>query len=244
MKSGWALARHVIVVLAALLLTYMFLVVHSKWAPIHRWNRAFADASLLLLAITMMIGPVARLRSAWNRIVPWRRAFGVHAMVFGAIHTLLVLDGWIAWELPRVLGLLVHPFRGDYVMAEHGFGLANVLGIVALTYGAILMATSNEYAVRTLGGSVWKFVQGGAYVFWILVVVHTAYFLFMHFLHFDRPLPDPNPLRWPFAGLVAMVAVLQSVATVRTWRLRRNDTLNAAGEHRNFVPSTGRLRSP
>jgi len=222
-----SLSRHLMVLLLAALLTSLFLVVHSKWAPIHRWNRAFADASLVLLAATMMIGPVVRLRGTWGWLVPWRRELGIHAMGFGAIHLLLVLDGWIEWDFPRLFGLLAHPIRGDYVMAEHGFGLANVLGIAALVYGAVLVATSNEYAVRRLGGSVWKFVQLGAYVLWALVVIHTAYFLFMHFLHYHRPLPDPNPLQWPFIALVATVVILQSAATARTWRVRQKDPLRA-----------------
>ncbi len=222
MKAKGALWRHVSIILLAALLVYVFLAVHSRWAPIHRWNRAFADASLLLLAITMLIGPVSRLRSAWSWSVQWRRAFGVHALVLGAVHVLVVLDGWMAWEMPRLFGLLVHPLRGEYVMVEHGLGLANALGMVALAYGAVLLITSNEYAVRRLGGSVWKFIQRSAYVLWMFAVAHTAYFLFMHFLHFDRPLPDPNPLRWPFVALVLAVVAFRWMATLRTWRLTRN----------------------
>lgn len=227
MKTNQALSRHFVVLVLAMLLTYLFLVVHSKWVPIHRWNRAFADASLVLLAATMIIGPVVRLWSAWNWLVPWRRELGVHAVGFGAIHLLLVLDGWLEWDIPRLVGLLVHPIRGGYVMAEHGFGLANVLGVVALVYGTILVTISNEYAVRRLGGGVWKFVQRSAYVLWALAVIHTAYFLFMHFLHYHRPLPDPNPLQWPFVGLVVVVITLRSAATVRTWRVRQKDPLTA-----------------
>lgn len=232
--------RHILVTLLALLLTYVFLDVHSKWAPLHRWNRAFADASLLLLAITMLIGPAARLWSAWSWIVQWRRVFGIHAVVFGAIHFLLVLDGWMAWEIPRLFGFMLHPFRGDYVMVEHGLGLANVLGMVALGYGVVLLTVSNEYAVHRLGGSVWKFIQGGAYVFWMLVVLHTAYFMFMHFLHFDRPLPDPNLLRWPFVALVLVVMTLQSLATVRTWRLKQPSQSNASSEGKGLPRNAAR----
>lgn len=220
MKTSRTLGRHCVVLVLAMLSTYLFLVVHSKWAPIHRWNRSFADASLVLLAITMMLGPAARLWNPWNRLVPWRRQFGIYAVGFGAVHTLLVLDGWVEWDIPRIAGFLVHPALGDYVLAEHGFGLANVIGILALVYGAVLLMISNDYAVRRLGGSVWKFIQSGAYVMWSLVVIHTAYFLFMHFLHFHRPLPDPNPLQWAFVGLVLAVITLQSVATVQTWRVR------------------------
>lgn len=221
MKANQTLLRHCAVLLLAALLTYLFLSVHSNWAPMHRWNRAFADASFVLLVAAMIIGPAVRLRSALSRIIPWRRELGIYAVGLGAIHVLIILDGWIGWEIPRIVGLLVHPDLGAYVMAEHGFGLANVLGIVALVYGAMLVTISNEYAVRRLGGSVWKFIQRGTYVLWALVVLHTAYFLFMHFLHFHRPLPELNPLQWPFIGLVLGVITLQSVATVQTWQVKR-----------------------
>jgi len=221
MKANRTLFRHFGVLLLAVLLTYLFLLVHGKWVPMHRWNRAFADASLILLAVTMSLGPAVRL---WNRlswIIPWRREFGIYAVLFGTVHAYIIFDGWIQWELPRIIGLLVHPNLGRYVMAEHGFGLANALGLVALGYGAVLVTISNEYAVRRLGASVWKFIQLGAYVLWMVVLLHTAYFLFMHFLHFHRPLPDPNPLQWPFVGLVLCVIALQSAATLKTWRDRR-----------------------
>lgn len=176
----------------------------------------------------MVIGPLVVLQRALAWIVPWRRELGVYSVVFGAIHFVLVLDGWLAWDIPRMFGFFVHPFRGDYVLAEHGFGLANILGIAALAYAAALVAVSNDYAVRRLGGSVWKFVQRGAYVLWILVLLHTAYFLFMHFLHFDRPVPDPNPLQLPFAVLVGAVFALRWAATLRMWRVRRKDSADAA----------------
>jgi sulfoxide reductase heme-binding subunit YedZ len=232
MKISHPLMRHFVVLLLALSLVYLFLIVHARWAPVHRWNRAFADASLVLLAVTMMIGPAVRLRNAWSRIVPWRRTFGIHALLLGVVHFLLILDGWIEWNIPRLFGLLVHPLHGGLVMVEHGFGLANVLGLVALMYGAILLITSNDRAITLIGGSVWKFIQSGAYIFWVLVLVHTAYFLFMHFLHFDRPLPDPNPLQWPFVGLVLAVVTLRAAATIRTWRIRRKDSLYAPSKNR------------
>ena len=132
----------------------------------------------------------------------------------------LPVTGWVEWNFARLFGLELHPGLGRYVMVQHGFGLANLIGILALGYGLVLVATSNNRAVRVLGGQVWKFVQFAAYVLWMLVVVHTAYFLFMHFVDFHRPTPPPNPLSWPFAVLVVLVLVLRWSATVRTWRLR------------------------
>jgi methionine sulfoxide reductase heme-binding subunit len=114
-------------------------------------------------------------------------------------------------------------------MLQHGFGLANLLGVVAVFYAILLLATSNDRSIRALGAPVWKFLQNGAVVLWALVVLHTGYFLFLHFLSFHRPIPDANPLQWPFIGVVASVFVLRAAAFVATWRRRRGAGGTATG---------------
>ena len=187
----------------------------------HRWNRATADASLVLLTVTMALGPLARIWSPLRTFLPFRREFGIYSMVLALVHIVIVFDGWLEWSIWRFFGSHFHPALGRNVMVEHGFGLANFIGIVALAYGVVLTITSNNWSVRIFSGPTWKFLQTGAYVLWMLVVAHTAYFLFMHFQSFHRPLPVPNPLRWPFVGLVVMVFALRSAAFIRTWRHRR-----------------------
>jgi len=213
--------RHVLIILAAVLLVALFGLVHQQWSPMHRWNRATADASIILLSMTMALGPLAKLWPAWGRLLPFRRELGVHAVLLAFVHTAIILEGWVEWDLARLVGFEFHPGLGHYVMGQHGFGLANLVGVLALAYGLILVATSNDRAMRFLGGSVWKFVQRGAYVLWVLVVAHTAYFLFMHFLDFHRPTPPANTLQWPFTLLVLLIFVLRWAASIRSWRGRR-----------------------
>jgi methionine sulfoxide reductase heme-binding subunit len=213
--------RHLLIVLAAVLLVALFGLVHQQWSPMHRWNKATADASILLLSMTMALGPLAKLWPAWGRLLPFRRELGIHAVLLALVHTLIILDGWIAWDLARLVGFEFHPSLRQYVMVQHGFGLANLIGVLALAYGLILVTTSNDRSVRFLGGAVWKFVQRSAYVLWALVVIHTAYFLFMHFLDFHRPTPPANPLQWPFAVLVTLILILRWAASIHSWRGKR-----------------------
>jgi methionine sulfoxide reductase heme-binding subunit len=223
--------RHALILVLAGLLVYLFGMVHSNWSPMHRWNRATGDASIVLLAMTMAIGPGARPWPRLGRLVPFRRELGIYGVALATVHTVIILDGWVVWELPRLFGLEWVPELGRYLMVQHGFGLANLIGILALVYGLVLIMTSNNISVRILGGSSWKFVQLSAYVYWSLVIVHTSYFLFFHFLSFHRPLPPPNPLRWPFIVMVLLVVALQWAAFVRVWR-----------DKRRRRPATGRLR--
>ena len=216
--------RHILAILVAILLVYLFGTVHGQWSAMHRWNRATADASLILLTFTMAIGPGARIWSPLSRLLPLRREFGIHSVLLALIHIVIIFDGWVEWDLARLIGFAFQPVLGRQVMVEHGFGLANLIGILALAYGVVLMSTSNDKCVRLLSGPIWKFLQAGAYVLWALVVVHTAYFLFMHFLHFHRPQPPPNPLSWPFVALVVLVLVVRFAAFIQTWRRRRKTT--------------------
>ncbi|MCP1676999.1 sulfoxide reductase heme-binding subunit YedZ [Natronocella acetinitrilica] len=215
-------SRHIFTVLVAALLVYVFGLVHEQWSPMHRWNKATADAAFVLLTFTMLIGPVARLCPALRRLIPLRREAGIYAIGLAIIHTVIILDGWVEWDFARLFGFEFHPTLGSYVMLQHGFGLANLIGVVALAYGVILMITSNDMSVRTLGGSAWKLLHSTTIVLWTLVVVHTAYFLFFHFLDFHRPVPDPNPLQWVFVWVVVIVLAVRGASFFKTWRHRKH----------------------
>ena len=44
------LLRHGLMALLSAGLVLIFAAIHGEWSPMHRWNRALADASLVLLA--------------------------------------------------------------------------------------------------------------------------------------------------------------------------------------------------
>ena len=182
---GWK-TRHFVVLLAAGLGAYAFLESRAQWSEMHRWNRAIGDMSLILVALSMAIGPLARLWAMFRPAIPWRRELGIYSVLLAAVHTIIILAAWVEWDLIRILGYEFHPMLSRYVMLQHGFGLANVLGILALVYGTVLALSSNDRSQRYLGGAVWKFLQQSAYVLWALIVVHTAYFLYLHFQDFHR----------------------------------------------------------
>ncbi len=213
--------RHLGALMLMAALVWAFGMLRPEWSPMHRWNRAFGDASLVVIALVMLIGPMSRIWRRWSRLLPWRRELGVWGFVAGLVHAGFILFGWVRLEWPRLFGFEFHPALGEYVMFDKGFGLGNVIGILALVYGLVLSLTSNNLSQRLMGMSVWKFLQQGAYVLWALIVAHTAYFLFMHFLDFHRQTPEPNLLRWPFVALVGLVLAVQTAATLRTWQRQR-----------------------
>lgn len=215
--KDWKL-RHLSALLLATLLVVGFGWLRPDWSPMHRWNRAFGDASVVLVAFVMVLGPLSRLWRPAVAALPMRRELGIWGFAAGLVHAGFILVGWVTWEWQRLFGLEFHPQFQQYVMFDKGFGLANVIGIMALVYAIVLSLTSNDASQRWLGMSVWKYFQQGAYILWALILAHTAYFLYMHFLDFHRQTPEPNLLRWPFVVLVVSVFALQITASWRTWR--------------------------
>ena len=220
LSSWWA--RHLIVILIGAAGTWLFLYSRIEWSPMHRWNRAVGDMSIVLVAAAMSLGPVSRLWRSTAVLLPYRRELGIYAVLLAFIHATIILIGWVNLDLMRLVGFAFHPGLQRYVMVQHGFAIANLIGVLALLYGLILAGTSNDRSLRWMGSSVWKFVQRGTYVLWWLSVVHTGYFLYLHFLDFHRATPEPNWVQWPFAGLVGTVLALQIVASSATlYKVRR-----------------------
>lgn len=215
--------RHVTIIGFSALGVWLLLESRIEWSPMHRWNRAIGDMSLLLIAAAMAVGPLSRLSRSVAMILPYRRELGIYAVFLALIHTAIILIGWVDLDLLRLLGLEFHPNLRRYVMVQHGFALANAVGIIALLYGIVLAGTSNNASMRWLGNGVWKYIQQGAYVLWSLALAHTAYFLFIHFVDFHRPTPEPNWAQWPFVILVLSVFGLQISASIKTWQYIRNN---------------------
>lgn len=187
-----------------------------------RFWRAVGDASFLLLILALALGPLAKLRPRFGKLLPWRRELGIWFGVLALAHTLLILNGWVRWDVPRFFGYEFIPELGRTARLEPGFGLANLIGLVAVLWALLLTATSSDWAIEKLGPSAWKWLQYGAYGIFYLVALHTFYFLFQHYtLSFHRNVPEPNWFRFPFLVLVVLVPLLQTAAFVKTVRRRR-----------------------
>ena len=213
--------RHAAVACFAALVCLPFWFGRTDWDPEMRFWRAVGDGSFVLLFLVLVLGPAARHWPAISRLLSWRRELGIWFAILAIAHTLLVLDGWIRWEWLRFFGYEFLNQFGRYARVEPGFGLSNLVGIVATVMAVPLMITSSNWAVKRLGGSAWKWLHVGTYTIFYLVVLHSLYFLFMHYtVSFHRPPPDPNWFRYPFLVTALLVLVIQMSAFVLTVRKR------------------------
>ena len=214
--------RHLITATIAALMTVGFWLSRMEWSPDMRLWRAVGDVAVVLLFGSLALGPAARLFRPLGRLLPWRRQVGIWAGLTALVHSLLVIDGWARWSVQRFLGYEFVPQLERDARLEPGFGLANLIGLVALTWMLVLLATSSDRAMRFLGQSAWKWLHSGAYVVFYLAVLHAGYFLFMHYtLSFHRAPAPENWFRVPLLLLGATVLALQVAAFAQTVRRRR-----------------------
>lgn len=179
--------------------------------------KAVGDSAFVLLLLTLSLGPLARLVRPAARLLKWRRQFGIWFALVAAVHGVLVVHGWARWSLRRFLGYEVVPQLGREVRLEPGFGLANLVGVVALTFALVLAATSSDWAMRRLGSPAWKWLHHSALFIFYLSLLHAGYFLFLHYTaSFHKRIPPPDWFRMPFVVLGLSLLGLQLVAFART----------------------------
>src|SRR5687768_5289274 len=93
----FTLRKHAVVAALALLLVAGFQYAFAGLPPARAWNRALADAALVLLFLTMAAGPLARLAKA-TLLVRFRRELGIWTAVLAAGHVHLVVLHWLGLD--------------------------------------------------------------------------------------------------------------------------------------------------
>jgi sulfoxide reductase heme-binding subunit YedZ len=231
---SFLMQRHLPIALISFLLSLPFWYGRMDWDAEMRLWRAIGDSSFLLIFFTLAIGPVARLWPAAARLVPWRRETGIWYGLTAFLHTFLVWDGWARWDWLRFFGYEFVPELDRVARLEPGFGLANLIGLVAIILTLFLVATSANWAVKRLGASAWKWLQYSSYTVFYLVVLHTLYFLFIHYTaSFHRRVPEnPNWFQTPFLILAVLIPLLQIAAFLQAVTRRRVSSVKGATARR------------
>lgn len=222
---GQLIRRHLTVAIIGVVLIYLFWLSRPQWSADMRFWRAVGDGSLILLYLTLGLGPAARFLPRAGNLLPYRRELGIWFGIFAILHTIIMLDRWVRWDVLLFMGYQYIPAIDRVVRLESGFGMANLLGLLAVMFALPLMATSADWATRALGAGSWKFLHYAAYSIFYMVVLHTAYFLYINYTtSFHRTVPEPNWFQVPFAVLTTIVLALQAGAFLKTVARQRRGT--------------------
>ncbi len=171
------LFRHLLALGLLIGLTYLFMMGREELHALHFFNRAVADASYILLCLTLIIGPLVKIVSSLRFLLPWRRELGIAFVVSAVVHILIYASSF-QWDVLRFFTETSR--QGEVSLLENHFAISNWIGLIALLYALVLGLTSNDVAQKMLGKG-WKFLQQQSYTLFVLVVVHVAIFIYLVF---------------------------------------------------------------
>jgi len=139
------------------------------------WKGSFVTAypALFLLVATLLIGPWNMLR---NQRMPissdLRRDIGIWAGIVGIVHTIIGLDVHMRGR-PWLYFIYPTPDRHWIPLRHDLFGFANETGLVGTSILVLLLATSNDCSLRSLGTPRWKQLQRWNYLLFAVVILHS-----------------------------------------------------------------------
>ncbi len=131
---------------------------------------ALGYLSLLLIGVTLIIGPINLLRSRRNPVnIDLRRDVGIWAAIAGCWHVLLVFRGTV------LNGQILQYFlqANGLGLQLNVYGLSNDSGLFATLLLLLLLALSNAASLRFLKGKWWKRIQRLTYLLAVLAIAHT-----------------------------------------------------------------------
>ncbi len=163
-----------------------------------------AYASLLLLALTLLLGPINVLLRRPNPVSSdLRRDCGIWAAALGIVHAGLALWRLLPSDFWRAFALATDQLHLDSP------GLANDLGLAATALLVLLLLLSSDRALGLLGSRRWKSLQRLSYVLFVAAVLHTLLY---------QRLAEPGAL---FIFLLPVLAAGVLVLQLAGWLKRR-----------------------
>jgi sulfoxide reductase heme-binding subunit YedZ len=129
--------------------------------PIEAVTRGMGDWTLHFLLITLAVTPLRKL-TGWHTLARLRRMLGLFAFFYATLHLTAYLwfDQFFDWgEIAQ--DILKRPFI--------------TVGMAAFVLLVPLAATSNNFAIRRLGGRRWQALHRSVYAIAILAVLHYSW---------------------------------------------------------------------
>ena len=144
---------------------------------ISRASFATAYPALALLLATLVLGPWRVLTRRRNPVSEdLRRDLGIWAGLLSLAHS--VIGQCVHLRGRPWLYYLYEPRSHHTFPLRHDlFGFANLTGLLAALIVLALLATSNDYSLRTLGTPQWKQLQRWNYAAFALTALHAIGYL-------------------------------------------------------------------
>jgi sulfoxide reductase heme-binding subunit YedZ len=173
-----------------------------------RLSFATAWPALVLLTTTMLIGPwrtLTRKQPVFS--LDLRRDIGIWAGIIGVLHAVIGQCVHLRGR-PWLYYIYENWQRDQWAPLRHDmFGFSNFSGLFAALVLAVLLATSNDAALRKLGTARWKSWQRWNYACFGLSAAHTFGYLL-----------GIESLKWPAIIIAALCVAATAGLQFAGWR--------------------------
>ena len=202
--------HHLPLVLLSAASVWLLYATRSYPDVITRLSFATAWPGLVLLTVTLLIGPWRTLRGKAPILSQdLRRDIGIWGGSLGVLHAGVGqfehLRGrpWLYYVYEKTQEHLV-PLRHDM------FGFSNFTGLFAALILLALLTTSNDASLRKLGGTGWKSLQRWNYACFGLTALHTFGYLM-----------GIQSLKWGSIATASACVILAATLQYQGWRRHR-----------------------
>lgn len=160
--------------LFSLIATLLFFLIWKTRDAITFTADATGYLSLVLLSLSLAIGPVNLFLKKSNPISSYfRRDLGIYAGILALVHS---FTGLFVHLRGQMWQYFFYKTEQGYTLRFDDFGWANETGLFATILVTLLLATSNDYSLKKLKPLTWKNIQRLTYVMIALVLVHCLYY--------------------------------------------------------------------
>jgi len=145
---------------------------HGRAISLQQLASPTGDVALVLLAVTLLIGPANLLLRRRNPVNNYlRRDVGTWTAIWSIVHVIVGFQG----HGGGVLGF-VDFFVADGRPLTNSFGMGNWTGLAAAVIVILLLVLSTDRYLRELKSRRWKDLQRLNYTLFALVVLHAVYY--------------------------------------------------------------------
>src|SRR5258707_13254304 len=163
----WRSTRHVTLAALAIAITCLAYAATPPPDVRHRLSMATAYTGLILLAVSLWIGPWNVLRRRPNPVsFDLRRDIGIWTGILAILHTIIGLTVHLRGRMWMYFLKSLHPLK----LQNTQFGFANFTGLGSVLLFLLLLAISNDFSLRSLKTRRCKSFQRCTYAAFLLSV--------------------------------------------------------------------------
>jgi len=195
----------------------LLLFAFIKWIPgndlKYLWSMSTGYTSIILLAITLLLGPISIYNKRPNPVSSdLRRDVGIWCGLVGLLHIIV----GIQVHMGNIWLYFFKAVQGEdsFVFRDDLFGVANYTGFLAGLIMIVLLLLSNDISLKWLRVKRWKNIQKWNYAFFALILAHGIMFQII-----EKRIPAIVIL---FAIIMLIPLIGQSFGIISTIRERKS----------------------